>query len=194
MIDSANSADGEAGHPALKNLAWVFARYANFTLGGGSATTATLHRQIVEKRLWLPKDRFLLCFALGRLTPGTNVLAFCTGVGWVLRGMAGAVTTLFAASIPCTIMVTVLTALFSYWQDNRFAQSAIHGAIAAAVAITVKTCWTIAKPYYKGQARLRVVLVALAAFLLYAGAGIPPIEVLLLAAAIGALLPVGEPA
>jgi chromate transporter len=193
MIDSANSADGEAGQPALKNLAWVFARYANFTLGGGSATTATLHRQIVEKRRWLLEDRFLLCFALGRLTPGTNVLAFCTGVGWVLRGMAGAVTTLFAASIPCAIMVTVLTALFSYWQDNQFAQAAIHGAIAAAVAITVKTCWTIAKPYYKGQARLRVVLVALAAFLLYVGAEITPIEVLLLAATIGALLPVGEP-
>ncbi len=36
----------------------------------------------------------MLCFALGRLTPGTNLLAFSTGVGWLLRGMAGAVASL----------------------------------------------------------------------------------------------------
>jgi chromate transport protein ChrA len=60
-----------------------------------------------------------------------------------LRGVSGAVVALFAASIPCTMMVVVLTALFSHWQENQFAQSAIHGAIAAAVAITVKTVWTL---------------------------------------------------
>ncbi|MGO9236553.1 MAG: chromate transporter [Methylocella sp.] len=175
--------------PSLGGIGWVFTRYANFTLGGGSATTAVLHHHLVEKRHWLREDRFLLCFALGRLTPGTNVLAFCTGVGWLLRGTAGAITALFAASIPCAIIVTVLTALFSYWQNNPFTQSAIRGAIAAAVAITVKTCWTIAKPHFKGQARHRVILVGAAAFLLYVWAAIPPIEVLLLAGAVGALLP-----
>jgi chromate transporter len=176
--------------PSLGSIGWVFTRYANFTLGGGSATTAVLHHELVEKRHWLRQDRFTLCFALGRLTPGTNVLAFGTGVGWLLRGMAGAVTALSAASIPCTIMVTVPTALFSYWQDNQLAQSAIHGAIAAAVAITVNTCWTIAKPYFKGQAKLRVVLIGTAAFLLYVWAAVPPIEVLVLAGVAGALLPV----
>jgi chromate transporter len=189
MAESTNSERGGETRPGLDRLSWVFGRYANFTLGGGSATTAALHHELVEKRHWLKEDRFTLCFALGRLTPGTNVLAFCTGVGWLLRGMAGAVTALFAASIPCAVMVTLLTALFSYWQNNHFAQSAIHGAIAAAVAITVKTCWTITKPYFKGQGRLRVVFVAAAAFLLYVWAAVPPIEVLLLAGVAGAFLP-----
>ena len=31
-------------------------RYANLTLGGGSATAATLHRELVEKRHWLTED------------------------------------------------------------------------------------------------------------------------------------------
>lgn len=48
------------------------------------------------------------------------------------------------------MLVAMLTALFSYWQDNPFAQAAIHGAVAAAVGITTKTVWTIAKPYFKG--------------------------------------------
>lgn len=173
----------------LDGIGWVFMRYANLTLGGGSATTAVLHHELLEKRHWLNDDRFTLCYALGRLTPGTNLLAFCTGVGWLLLGFSGAIVALLAASVPCAIVVTVLTALFSHWQENTFAQAAIHGAVAAAVAITVKTCWTIAKPHYKGDGRLRVVLIGAAAFLLHVAAGLSAIQVLLLAAVIGALLP-----
>jgi chromate transporter len=142
--------------PGLGRLTWAFVRYGNFTLGGGSATAAILKRALVEKRRWLTEDQFTLCFALGRITPGTNLLAFCTGCGWLLRGMPGALISLLAASIPCSIFVIVLSALFNHWRDNHFAQEAIHGAIAAAVAITAKTSWTIAKPYFKGQGRLRV--------------------------------------
>jgi chromate transporter len=181
--------DGDS-YPSLKQIVWTFASYANFTLGGGSATTAVMHQEMVERRHWLTDERFALCYALGRLTPGTNLLAVCTGIGWALQRAGGALAALLAASIPCTLMVVVLTALFSHWQDSRIAQTAIHGAIAAAVAITVKTCWTITKPLFKGRGRIRVVIVGAAAFLLYGWAGLPPIEVLLLAAVVGLLFPV----
>ena len=174
---------------SLAKIADVFGRYANFTLGGGSATVAVMHRELLDKRRWISLDDFTLCFALARLTPGTNLLAFCTGIGWLLRGLSGALVALLAASVPCTLMVVAATALFSHWQDNPWAQVAIHGAIAAAVAITVKTSWTIAQPYFKAGARLRVVLIASLAFLLYVVLAIPAIEVLLLAALAGALLP-----
>ncbi len=177
------------GPPGLGKIADVFGRYANFTLGGGSATVAVMHRELLDKRRWIGLNDFTLCFALARLTPGTNLLAFCTGIGWLLRGLAGALVALLAASVPCTLMVVAATALFSHWQDNHWAQLAIHGAIAAAVAITVKTSWTIAHPYFKAGVRLRVALIATTAFLLYVLLAIPAIEVLLLAAGVGALLP-----
>jgi chromate transporter len=173
----------------LAEIANAFTRYANFTLGGGSATVAVLHREILDKRRWLSDDSFALCFALARLTPGTNLLAFCAGVGWRLRGISGALIALLTASIPCTMIVVVATALLSHWQQHHWAQAAIHGAIAAAVAITVKTCWTIAHPHFRPGARLRVCLIGAAAFLLYVWARMPAVDVLLLAGASGALLP-----
>lgn len=186
MPDTADKATRT--RPSLVRIANAFVRYANFTLGGGSATVAVLHRELLDRQRWISGDDFSLCFALARLTPGTNLLAFCTGVGWLLRGMAGAVIALLAASIPCTLIVVAATALFSHWQDNHWAQAAIHGAIAAAVAITVKTCWTIAHPHFKSGARL-VALIAAAAFLLYVWGKMPAIEVLLLAGVVGSLLP-----
>jgi chromate transporter len=176
--------------PSLTQIAIVFTRYANLTLGGGSATAATMHRELVVKRRWLTEDQFTLSFALGRITPGTNLLAFCTGFGWALRGPAGAIVALLASSIPCAVLVAALTALLEFWRDSSVVQAAIHGAVAAAVGITVKTCWTIARPYFNGEGRLRVILVGGVAFLLSAVARIPPIEVLVLAAVIGAFLPV----
>ncbi|WP_426265102.1 chromate transporter [Sphingomonas sp. PWP1-2] len=173
-------------------IADVFGRYGNFTLGGGSATVAVLHRELLEKRRWIGVDAFTLCFGLARLTPGTNVLAFCTAVGWLLRGWAGAAVALLAASVPCTLVIVVLTAAFAQAERNLWVQAAIHGAVAAAVAITARTSWTIAHPHFKPGARLRVVSIGAAAFLLYTVAGVPAIEVLLLAAVTGAVLPVAR--
>jgi chromate transporter len=166
MTDARDASTNGTRRPSLGQIADVFTRYGNFTLGGGSATTVTVHGQIV------------------------NVLAFCRGIGWLLRGLSGAVVALLAASIPCTLIVTVVTALFRQWQENAVAQAVIHGAVAAAVAITAKTSWTIAGPVYKGGARLRVVLIGAAAFGLYVGLGVPAIYVLLGAALVGAFLPV----
>jgi len=178
--------------PTLWQIADVFARYANFTFGGGSATTAVIHHELVRKRHWLDDDHFLMSFALARLTPGTNVLAFCAGVGWLLERLAGAVVALLAASIPCTLIVIVVTVLLGSLQNNGMAEAAMHGAVASAVAITVKTGWTIAEPHFKEGARWRVVVISGAAFGLHAALGIPAIDVLLLAGVVGAFLPAGQ--
>lgn len=175
--------------PRLATIADVFVRYANFTFGGGSATVAVLHRELLEKRGLVSQDNFALCFALARLTPGTNLLAFCTGIGWLLRRWTGAIVALLASSIPCAVMVIAATALFSEGQGNPWAQAAIQGAVAAAVAVTVKTCWTIAHPHYKHGQRLRVILIASGGFALDVFVGLPPVEILLLAGVLGAVLP-----
>lgn len=179
----------DSTRPSLVRLADVFVRYGNITLGGGSATIAVLRREILERRRWIREDDFTLCFALARLTPGTNLLAFCTGIGWITRGLPGAVVALLAGSIPCATMVVLATALFSVWQHVSWAQAAIHGAVAAAVALTVKTCWTIAHPFVRPSTYVRVGVIAGAAFLLDVLAGLSPIEVLLMAALVGAFLP-----
>jgi chromate transporter len=192
VTDLSDSSASPSDRPSLTEIADVFGRYGNFTLGGGSTTSAVIHGQIVTRRHWVNDQQFTLCFALGRLTPGTNVLAFCTGIGWVLRGLPGALVALLAASVPCTAIVIAITALFREWQGNAIAQAAIHGAVAAAVAITAKTSWTIAGPVYKSGAQLRVVLIGAGALGLHVILGVPAIYVLLWAALVGAFVPVAK--
>jgi chromate transporter len=109
--------------PTLSKIALAFARYTNLTLGGGSAAAATLYRELVEKRQCLTDDQFTLSLALGRVTPGTNLFAFCTGFGYLLRGLPGAIVAPLASSVPCAVFVTALSAVFAYWRANDIPHS-----------------------------------------------------------------------
>jgi chromate transporter len=139
--------------PSLGKLALVFARYANLTLGGGSATAATMHRELVVKRKWLSEDQFTLSFALGRVTPGTNLLAFCTRLrldhsrpGRCHRRLARVV---YPLRDPCRGAYRAFGLLAGQQScSSRLAWCHCRG---SGHHNKAKTCWTIAHPYFKGS-------------------------------------------
>lgn len=175
--------------PTLAELASVFARYANTTFGGGSATIAVIKEQILTRRGWTHEAEFDLNYALSRLTPGTNLLAFCTAAGWTARRWLGAVVALLAASLPCSIIAVVMTAFYVELHDSALFHAALRGALAAAVAILGSTAWVFAEPHIKAAPRKAMVIVPCAAALSL-GVHLSPVKILLLAAAAGILWPV----
>jgi chromate transporter len=178
--------------PALRDLATVFVRFGNFTFGGGSATIAVLRDELVAKRAWITTFNVDLSFALSRLTPGTNLLAFCTAVGWLLRGWSGAVVALVAGSVPSSIFALLFTALYEYWMGNPFVKVSLHGALAAAVAVMIVTGWTLIRPYYRQSSWLEIGVFIGGAFGLAYFLDVPPFRVLLLSAAAGLFWPQQE--
>ncbi len=187
IAGSANA--GTVRRPKLHEIASVFARYGNLTFGGGSATIGVLQHEIETKRQWISRDQFHLCYGLSRVTPGTNLLAFCTGVGWLTRGWIGASIALLGASLPCSLIAIAVTAAFEIWTRNRWVNVALHGALAAAIGIIVYTCWHLTRSNLRRSNWLRVALVFVAAVALQGIFAIPPIRVLLIAAVIGAIWP-----
>ncbi len=184
-------ADDRQRTPTLLQIGWLFTRYANLTFGGGSATIAVLQKQIVARRQWLSELEFNLGFALSRLTPGTNLLAFCTAVGWMKRRWSGAVVALLAASIPCSIIAVIATHFFEVWQQHPMFLAAIRGALAAAVAVMFNTAWVLAAPHVKTSVPKAAVIVP-GAIALVVFAGLSPFQVLLVAAVAGVLWPAEE--
>jgi chromate transporter len=186
----ADPADRVAQRPAptLAAIACVFGRHANTTLGGGSATIAVLRQHLVARHAWLDDAQFDLGYALSRLTPGTNLLAFCTAAGWTARRWPGALIALLAASIPCSILAVVVTAFYGELQASPLFAAALRGALAAAVAIMLSTAWVFAEPHARAAPR-KALAVAPTAAALSLGLHLSPIEILLLAALAGAAWP-----
>ncbi len=178
--------------PTLTAIARVFARHANTTFGGGSATIAVLRRQLVARHAWLDDAQFDLSYALSRLTPGTNLLAFCTAAGWTARRWPGALIALLAASLPCSILAVVVTVFYGELHASALFAAALRGALAAAVAIMVSTAWVFAEPHARAAPR-KALAVAPAAGALSLGLHRSPVEILLLAALAGLAWPVPSP-
>ena len=173
---------------SITGLAWVFLRNGAFTFGGGDATTAALHRELVANRGWLSEPDFAACFAVSRLTPGTNLLAFCTAVGWTLMGLRGALSALLLASIPGAVLLMLMTGFYGVATGNPSLMSAIHAALAAAVGIMLATVWTLLRgPLRRRPAR--TVVVAIPALVLSVYGLLSPLEVLALAASVGLVAP-----
>jgi chromate transporter len=173
--------------PNLFNITKIFTKLGNLTFGGGNATIAVLHEEIIVRLKWISEDEFALSFAISRLTPGSNFFAFCVAVGWILKRTFGSVFALIASSVPCSLLVMLVTMIFSVVQSNPWVQAALHGAIAAAVSITFKTAWILVRPHlqFSQHSRLKAVFLFALALFLHGFLKFSPIEVIGISALLG---------
>src|SRR4051812_2012057 len=179
---------------SLRELGWVVARDVNRTVGGGMAAIELLRRTFAARQ-WLDGRGHALIVAVSRLTPGTNILAYCTAAGWRMRGWRGSVTGLVAASAPSSIMIFALSAVLVRLVRYRAVQGALAVGMLVACALVLASAWALLRPYLSGNGsrRVRAALFALGSLALYA-AGVTPVRILLLAAIAGFAIGGGEDA
>ena len=183
----------ERSAPSVRKLAEIFFRVGNTTFGGGYVTIGMLGRELVEARRWISAEKFDLAFALARVTPGTNLLAFCAAVGALVCGVAGAVAAVVALTAPSSALAVVILQGFESFQGNRIAMAAIGGTVAAVAGMMWSTIWVILRPHTGGLTRsgfirnLQVVLIAGGGFAASRIFGFTPLPIILAGTLIGFL-------
>ena len=168
---------------SLRKLTNIFLRIGNTTFGGGYVTMAVLGREMVDLRKWITKEDYGLAFALARVTPGTNVIAFCAAAGWLVLGLSGAVAAVLASSAPsAAVAVLILQGI-----ESGSSHPLIMGAIAGTVAAVSGTMWSIVlwlvRPFLKYGVNniLRTVVIAGGSFLASWKFNISPVPILVVA-------------
>ena len=180
------AAPAGGGPVPLSEIAWVMVRDGNRTLGGGLATMELLRRTGIG-RGWFDEADNALLVAASRLTPGTNVLAYCVGLGWKLRGAVGALAALAAASIPSALAITVLSAALVRVDRYLIVRVLLAVGTLVAAALVLASTWPLLRPHLVAGARTRTAAIAaIAVGLLLLDA--TPVQTLLVAAAAGAAL------
>ncbi len=177
----------EMSRPPLKTLTLVFFRILNFTFGGGDPAMAALERELVARRGWLAREHYGLAYGLARVTPGTNVLAFCAAVAWIIRGWAGAVLAVAGGSAPSAMVAVWLTYAYQVLKDNPPAMGAIAGLLASAVGMMAAAAWNLVRPHLRPGEWPRAALIAGGAAAVSIAVPVSPVLVLLAAAAAGFL-------
>ena len=160
-------------------------RLAAVTFGGGNPTMAAMHREMVTSRRWLTPEKYTLAYVLARITPGTNMLAFCAGTAWELLGWRGALAGVLAASVPSAIIVMLLTEGYDAVRANQHAMAAIAGTLAAATGMMATAAWELLQPYLDRKRWPQALVFAAASVVLSLVFDMPPVEVLGLSALAG---------
>jgi chromate transporter len=179
-------------HCNVQELGRIFFRVGSLSFGGGNANIAALRHELVEQRKWLTPAQFNLCYALARVVPGTNLLAFCVAVGWVLLGRAGALVAVLSLSLPSALIVVTLTSIYERYGQRAMILSLTRWLLAATIGVIAASAWALIWPSLKGGRWFRSTFIALGAFVLNAFLSVSPLKALLAAALIGIFWPEPE--
>ena len=174
--------------PTLRQLSGVFLRIGNTTFGGGLPTIAALQRELVEQNRWLSREDYALAFSLARVTPGTNVIAFCAAAGARIMGLRGALAATLAETGPSAVLAVLMTQGYETWRTNGWVMAGVAGTIAAVVAMMWASVWFIVKPLFSDlYSTVRGLAIVLGSFAAIWKFGLGPLSVIGIAVVVGLL-------
>jgi chromate transporter len=174
--------------PRLVALSNLFLRVGITVFGGGDPTIAILQREFY-RREWLSPEKFAIAYGLARLTPGTNVLAFCAATAWYILGISGALAAIFAITIPPSVLVVWLTRAYDLTLHNALALSIANALLAAAVGTMLGAALLLVRSQSRRGRWLRPIAISAGAFALASLVKLTPLQVIGIAAAIGFFWP-----
>jgi chromate transporter len=171
---------------SLRELTWIVARDVNRTLGGGLASMELLRRTFIANGS-IDDTMNAGLVAVSRLTPGTNILAYCVALGWALHRWAGALAAVVAASLPSSLMVCVLAGALVRVQDYPVMRIVLAIGVLVATVLVLASAGSLLRPYVRRHTVVRSAVIAVVAAAMVL-ADVTPVRILLLSAALGAII------
>ena len=149
---------------------------------------AALQREFVERENWLAPEDYALAFSLARVTPGTNIIAFCAATGAQILGMRGALIGVFSETLPSAALAVLMTQGYESWRTNPVVMAGVAATIAAVVGMMWSAVWGLVAPHWGGMQRsIRTVTITGGAFLAFWKLGMSPLPIIGIAALVGVL-------
>jgi len=137
--------------PDLARIFAAFLKIGAFLFGSGYVLLAFVRRDLVLSHGWLTEGQVLNAIAIGQITPGP-LFTTATFIGYLLRGVPGAVVATVAIFLPAFVMTAVLEPLIARLRNRPVTAAALDGLNAAAVALMAGVTWFLGRDAVGGVA------------------------------------------
>lgn len=144
---------GEPAVPSLGVLARTYLKISLLGFGGPNAHLALMLDEVVERRRWLSRTRFLEIVALTNLLPGPNSSEVAIHVGYTQRGWPGALATGLTFLLPTFLFVTLLSGLYFRFGTLPRVGPVFDVLQPVIVAIVLSAGWKIGRAGVKSAAQ-----------------------------------------
>jgi chromate transporter len=120
---------------SLVELAWTFNHIALASFGGG--LSAWSREVLVVEKEWMGEAEFLSAMTMCRILPGANQVNMAVFAGSKMRGLSGAVAAVFGLCLMPVVLIMVAGFFYFRFKEIPAVKGVLHGASAAAVALTL---------------------------------------------------------
>ena len=164
--------DTAATTPARPSFAEAFRFWLKLgfiSFGGPTGQIAILYAELVERKRWISRDRFLHALNFCMLLPGPEAQQLCIYIGWLLHGTLGGIVAGVLFVIPSVFILYALSCVYVFGGKLTVVNAAFYGlqpAVVAIVALAVVRIgqkalhhplqWAIAAAAYVALAMLKV--------------------------------------
>lgn len=166
----------------ILRLFWSFLKIGTFTFGGGYAMIPLIQDEVVRRRGWIGKDRFLDLLTIAQTAPGPISLNAAVFVGYSLRGWRGAAAAILGVVLPSFVIILLIAIFFSDIRQNRVVDAVLKGMRPAVVALIAAPVLGLAR----GMDLYRAGVAVLAAAAVWK-LGLSPVWLIIVGAAGGVL-------
>jgi chromate transporter len=125
----------DAERVSLWELAFTFNHIALASFGGG--LSAWSREVIVVEKKWMGEAEFLSAMTMCRILPGANQVNMAVFTGTKMRAVPGAVAAVVGLCFMPMVFVLVMAFLYFRFKEVPAVKGILHGASAAAVALTL---------------------------------------------------------
>ncbi|MGA8573768.1 MAG: chromate efflux transporter [Desulfobaccales bacterium] len=164
MDEAGNSLRGRtanAGKPDLRELALFFLRLGTTAFGGPAAHIAMMEDEVVRRRRWVPREKFLDLLGAANLIPGPTSTEMAIYIGYLCQGWAGLLIAGVCFIAPAMVIVTAFA--WAYVRFGNLPQITwlLYGVKPVVIAIILQALWQLGRTAVKRQFLGAVAIIAL---------------------------------
>ncbi len=166
----------------LTEIYGIFFKMGAVTFGGGYAMLPILEREVVENKKWATKEEIMDYYAVSQALPGIIAVNVSVFIGHRKAGIAGAVAAALGMISPCILIITIIAACLSNFQNNVYVKRALAG---ISVCVSALILHAVVGLWKKGVTDLFGVVIFATVFLCTLFLDLSPILYVLTAAGLG---------
>jgi chromate transporter len=150
---------------ALRELAWLFAKLGATAFGGPAAHIAMMEDEVVRRRAWMTRERFLDLLGATNLIPGPNSTELAIHIGHARAGYPGLLVAGLAFIVPAVLIVTALAWAYVRYGAIPEVAAVLYGVKPVIIAVVVQALWGLGKTAMKTRFLVAIAVAAFAASL-----------------------------
>lgn len=145
------SLDKEEKIKRLKEIALVFLKLGTFSFGGPAAHIALMDEEIVKKRNWVTREKFMDLLGATNLIPGPNSTELAIHLGFERGGLLGLLIAGTAFIVPAMAIVFVFAVLYYNYGGLPEVSGVLYGIKPVIMAIIVQALYRLGRSVIKSK-------------------------------------------